>query len=38
MKLKDLEGYVCKHSEIKEVYPNNCTLNQIIKCLGDIIL
>ena len=35
MKLKESEGCNCTHPEISEGHPENCTLNQIIRCHGN---
>lgn len=35
MKLKEVEECDCIEPEIKEKFPNGCSLNQIIKCHGD---
>ena len=35
MKLKKEEECACDKPEIKELHPQGCTLNQIIKCHGD---
>jgi hypothetical protein len=35
MKIKNIEECNCTKPEIKEKFPNGCSLNQIIKCHGD---
>jgi len=35
MKIKNIEDCECTKPEIKETFPNGCSLNQIIKCHGD---
>jgi len=35
MKMKETEECVCDKLEIKEKYPQGCSLNQIITCHGD---
>ncbi len=35
MKLKKPEECACDKPEIKENFPEGCSLNQIIKCHGD---
>ncbi|MFX1274749.1 MAG: hypothetical protein ACFFAT_06840 [Promethearchaeota archaeon] len=36
MKIEQVEDCECDHLDIKEKHPNGCTLNQIIKCHGDL--